>query len=180
LTQEASSQRGPGERYVALAEVARPHGVRGELRLKVYNPDSAILLERPAIRLVTPEGDVQAAKLQAIRPVPGALLARLDGVRDRDAAEALRGAQLEVARDRFPPAEDDEFYCCDLEGCEVTCDGKPVGRVAHVASYPTCDALVVAREGQPRLEVPMVERYVGAIDLDAGTIELHTLDGLEG
>ncbi len=178
MTKQSSKERA-GERYVALAEVARPHGVRGELRLKVHNPDSRVLLDRPAIRLVTADGAVREARFEAVREVPGALLARLAGVADRDGAEQLRGAQVEVSRSLLSPAEDDEYYCCDLEGCDVICGGEPIGRVEHVASYPTCDALVVLRKGKARLEVPLVPRYIESIDVAGGRIEVSAIAELE-
>ena len=179
MTKGPSSDHEGGERYVALAEVARPHGVRGELRLKIYNPDSEVLLGRPAIRLVTDDGETRPARLQSARQVPGALLVRLSGVADRDAAEQLRGARIEVLRSALQPTAGDEFYCCDLEGCSVLVAGERIGRVQSVASYPTCDALVIARDGAPRLEVPLLERYVCSIDVEHGRIELKTIAGLE-
>ncbi len=179
MTKGPSSEHEGAERYVALAEVARPHGVRGEIRLKVYNPDSEVLLARPAIRLATTDGEIVAARLTSARQVPGALLVRLEGVADRDAVEALRGAAVEVLRTSLQPAGDGEFYFCDLEGCDVVLAGKRIGRVTSVVSYPTCEVLVVARDGASRLEVPLLERYVCSIDVDQGRIELRTIADLE-
>jgi 16S rRNA processing protein RimM len=179
LTKGSSSELEGAERYVALAEVARPHGVRGELRLKIYNPDSEVLLGRPAIRLASGEGETRPARLESVRRVPGALLVRLEGVSDREAAEHLRGVRIEVLRSALQPAADGEYYCCDLEGCEVLLAGERIGRVTSVASYPTCDALVVARDGAPRLEVPLVDRYLSSVDVNQGRIVLRTIDELE-
>ena len=164
---------------MAVAEIARPHGVKGELRLKLYNPDSELLLSRPPIRLVLPDGERRAAEIRAIRVVPKTLLIRLAGVGDRDAADALRGAQLEVARDLFAPADDDEFYVCDLTGCEVRMADERIGTVKTVAAYPTCDVLVVQRDQGPRLEVPMLSAYVGDIDLEGRTVSLLSIEGLD-
>jgi 16S rRNA processing protein RimM len=165
--------------YVPLAIVARPHGVRGELKLKVYNLESDVLLGRPPIRLALPDGSTRDAKLSSIRRVPGAMLATLRGVEGRDAAEALRGASIEVSRSLLgETGGDDEFFVCDLIGCAVIVAGESIGVVEHVQSYPSCDALVVTRKGMPRLEVPLVSRHVGDIDLDARRIEVLSLEGL--
>src|SRR5580698_1587005 len=132
--------------YVAVAEVARPHGVRGELRLKVYNPDSDLLTRRAgaAVRLRLPDGSERDVAVLHAREANKALLVRLAGVDDRDAAEALRGAEVCVPRDAFPPLAEGEFYACDLEGARaVLRSGEEVGRVTGLVSYPTCDALVV-------------------------------------
>jgi 16S rRNA processing protein RimM len=107
------------------------------------------------------------------------LLVRLKGVSDRDGAEALRGALVEVARDELDPLDDGEFYFTDLEGCIVVHAGREVGRVSTVVSYPTCDALVVQREGGKPLEVPLLESFIGSIDIEGARIELLTLDELD-
>jgi 16S rRNA processing protein RimM len=165
------------EQYVALAEVARPHGVRGELRLKVYNPDSDVLLSQRRVRLVTADGEARLVRLKTARPVPGALLVKLEGVNDRDAAEALRGARFEVPRDALEEIEDDdEHYVVDLVGGAVLLGTEEIGRVVDVTTYPTCDALVVKRPGGKPLEVPMQGAYIDRIE--DGVIHLLTIDGL--
>ena len=165
--------------YVALAEVTRPHGIRGELRLNVFNPDSELLLRRPPIRLVTKSGEVTKPRISAARKVPGALLVRLDGVADRNQAELLRGARIEVSRERLAATDDDEFYQVDLEGCLGMLAGAELGVVLHVSSYPTMDVLVIERSGAARLEVPIHGAYVETVSVEEKRIELSNIEGLE-
>jgi 16S rRNA processing protein RimM len=167
-------------KLVALAEVARPHGIRGEVRLKVHNPESDLLVRRPPVRVVLPDGDERALTITAAREADKALLVRFAGIDNRDAAEALRGAAVCVPRSALPPPEDGEFYAWDVEGARAELSsGELVGHVTELASYPTCDVLVVAREGGKRLEVPLVEAYVVRVDVDRGVVELRTLEGLD-
>jgi 16S rRNA processing protein RimM len=163
------------ERYVAIAEVARPHGVQGELRLRLYNEASEVLLGKPKVRLVTGAG-VREARIKTARRVPGALLVRLDGVNGRDEAEALRGASVEVARDLLPPPQEGEHYVCDLEGCRVHVAGADVGVVVAVNSYPTCDALVVERPDGSRVEAPLVDTTLEGVDLEQRIVHLRSMD----
>lgn len=167
-------------RYVPVAEVARPHGVHGELRLRLYNPSSDLLLRRPAIRLKLPNGETRDASIKAARAANKAVLVTFAGVEDRDAAEALRGAEVLVPRDVFPPAEDGEFYTCDLEGARVimASTGEEIGRVSGVQSYPTCDALVIERAERDAIEVPLVDTYVASVDVAKGLVEITTLEGI--
>lgn len=168
------------EGYVAIAEIARPHGIQGEIRLKIYNPDSDLLARRPRAKLRTPDGALREVAITQAREANKAMLVRLAGVDDRDAAEALRGAEILVPRDAFPPLEEGEFYACDLEGARaVMRSGEELGRVSGVASYPTCDVLVVDREGGGRVEVPLLDAYVGAVDAKAGVVEILTIEGLD-
>jgi 16S rRNA processing protein RimM len=185
-------------RYVPVAEVARPHGVHGELRLKVYNQDSDLLLCRPAVKLQLEDGSQRDVTIQSVRDVSKAILMKFAGVDDRDAAEALRGAKVAVARDAFPSLAEGEFYACDLEGARALLpSGEEVGRVVGLESYPTCDVLLIdramvvpdgaaggstprasrRRPGQ-RIEIPLVEAYVASIDVDRGVVELVTIEGL--
>ncbi|MBM4358578.1 MAG: 16S rRNA processing protein RimM [Deltaproteobacteria bacterium] len=161
-------------KYVAVAEIARPHGVTGELRLRVYNLDSDLLLGKPTLRLKLADGSTRPDRIRAIRRVPGAMLARLESVTSRDDAEALRGATLEVPRSALGAPAEGEVFHCDLEGCEVHLDGV-VGRVARVLSYPTCDALEVLRPDGSRLEVPLTDAFVARIDVESGVVSLSAL-----
>lgn len=173
------SQQRNAERLVAVAEIARPHGLRGELRLKIYNPESTLLEARPPIWLRRPGGPPEPSELASVRRTSGGLLVRLPDVGDRDQAAALRGVQVCVSRERFAAAEDDEFYVCDLVGCAALLAGQPVGEVVDVTVYPTCDALVILRPDGSKLEVPMHEDFVAEVRLREGQVELRTVAGLE-
>ena len=166
------------KRWVAVAEVARPHGIRGELRLKPYNLDSDMLLRRSEVLLRMPDGSERAVSVAAARAVNKAVLVELRGVSDRNAAEALRGAVVCADRDEFPDLEEGEFYACDLEGAKVLLpDGSEVGRVRTLRTYPTCDVLEVSRE-EGILEVPLVDSYIQEIDVAGGVVRLITVEGL--
>lgn len=166
-------------RYVPVAQVGRPHGVRGELRLQVYNLGSDLLLARPPVKLRLADGSEREAKIRSARPVNKGILVELEGVADRDAAEALRGAEVCVRRDLFPAEEEGEFYACDLEGARaVLVSGEDVGRVMAVESYPSCDVLVIDRGAAGRLEVPLVDAYVASVDPARALVELVTIEGL--
>ena len=183
----------PGaRRFIDVAEVARPHGLRGELRLKVYNEHSDLLLRRPKVVLRMQDGSERETAIDIARAADRAVLVKFAGVDDRDASEALRGAVVTVPRDLFPALEDGEFYACDLEGAVVVLVGSAdaVGRVEGIQSYPSCDVLLVAQPAQlaedatvarpaRTIEVPLVDAYVASVDVAAARVELHTIDGLE-
>lgn len=173
-------QSPPMAAWIPVAEVARPHGVKGELRLRVFNPSSDLLRKKPSIRLRMPDGKERDAALVTARAVPKAMLVELEGVDSRDAAEALRGALVCVRRDAFPPLEEGELYACDVEGATATLpSGDAIGRVTSLISYPTCAALSIARSDGSTLEVPLTSTYVGRIEPGSGIVPILTLDGLE-
>ncbi len=161
-------------KYIAVAEVARPHGVAGELRLNVYNADSDLLLGKPQLRLRLADGTLRADRLKSVRRVPGGLLVRLESVADRDAAERVRKAVVEVPRSVLGEAPEGEYFHCDLEGCDVEFEGT-IGRVQRVLSYPTCDALLVEKPDGTKVEVPITDAFVASVDLAAQRIRLSNL-----
>lgn len=167
-----------GPRWVAVAELARPHGVRGELRLRVYSGDPSLLERRPPIQLRMPDGALREARIRAARNADKALLVELEGVGDRTAAEALRGAEVLVSRDEFAPLDEGEFYACDIEGARAELvTGEVVGTVTGLGTYPTCDVILIEREGG-RLEVPMLPQFVESVDAGAKVVKLVTIEGL--
>jgi len=166
-------------RLVPVAEIARAHGIQGEVRLKVYHEESDLLAHRPTLRMRMPDGEERSTTITSLRNANKAVLVRLVGVADRNAAEALRGAVLLVPRDEFPPLDDGEFYACDIEGARaVLTSGEDVGRVQGLASYPTCEVLVIERGDQGTIEVPLLDQFVEAVDTEAGIIRLRTIEGL--
>lgn len=166
--------------WVPLAEVARPHGVRGELRLKLFNEDSDVLLDRDEVLVRLPDGEEHEVSVDRARRADGAILMKLYSVDDRDRAEELRGAFVCVRRRDFPPLGDGEFYVCDVKGARVVHEGQTIGTVRDLTNYPTVDVLVVtAADGGKDWEIPLIDVFVGALDVGAGEITLKTLEGLE-
>ena len=165
--------------WVALAAVARPHGVRGEVRLRLYNEDSDVLLDRDEVLVRLADGTEHEVSIDCARRADKAILIKLHSVDDRNRAEELRGAEICVRRRDFPPLEPGEFYACDVEGAEVrlgAVDGDKLGTVKEFLRYPSVDAFLV--EGaRGRFEVPVSENWIK--ELAPGVVVLATLDGLD-
>ena len=153
-----------GERRIALAAVAGAHGIRGELRLKLFS-DSIESLSRHEKLCV---GGVER-RLLAIRDAKNPV-ARFEGIDDRSAAEALRGSLIEIDRSALPPLSEGEYYHADLIGMPaVDRQGEPVGRVAAVENFGAGDLLEIEAEGGKRSLIPFT---AGIADLEDGRIVL--------
>jgi 16S rRNA processing protein RimM len=173
-----------GNVWVPLAEVARPHGVRGEVRLRLFNRDSDLLLTLGEVLVRFPDGEEQEVSVDAARRANDAILMKLYSVDDRARADDLRGAKICVRRGDFPPLDPGEFYACDVEGALVVVDEagerKDLGRVRELRTYPTTNALLVeAVDGASAWEVPLVEDVVLGVDVEAGVVTLRTMEGVE-
>jgi 16S rRNA processing protein RimM len=175
----------PGSAWVPLAEVARPHGVRGELRLKLYNEDSDVLLEQDVVLLRLADGKEREATVDGARRAHDAILLKLHAVDDRDRADELRGAKVCVKRASFPPLDEGEFYVCDVEGADVVVRGQgdamtPLGKVRELRSYPSVEVLVVAAsDGGKDWEIPLVEAFVERVDAERREVIVTSIEGIE-
>jgi len=170
--------------WVPLAEVARPHGVKGELRLKLYNQDSDILLDQDEVLLRAKDGKERTVSVARARRADDAILMKLDAVDDRDRADDLRQALVCVRRSAFPPLEEGEFYVCDMVGARVLMqegDGRvPLGTVRELRAYPSVEVLVIAADdGGKDWEVPLVGAFVQSVDAQSREVVVTSLEGLE-
>jgi len=135
---------------VALAVVAGAHGIKGELRLKLFS-DSVESLARHSRLYV---GGRELA-LKDIKDGGKTAIARFEGISDRSAAEALRGSLVEVDRADLPPLEEGEYYHADLIGLPCVDDaGEPLGAVAAIEDFGAGDLLEVERPDGKRSLIP--------------------------
>lgn len=164
-------------RLIALGVVARAHGIRGEVRVKLFNPASDLLFEQRRVWLRR-EGEVREIRVRQARPEREAALLVLDGIEDRDQADALRGSEVCVPREMLPALEPGEIYFADVEGLPArTPDGADAGQVVRVVEYPTAQCLLLRSTDGDR-EVPMVEPYLVRVDLDGGFVVVDRLEDL--
>ncbi len=150
---------------VALAAVAGAHGVKGELRLKLFS-DSAESLARHAVVFI---GERQYTFRQ-VRAAGKGAIASLEGVSDRSAAESLRGQLIEVDRSALPPLEDGEYYHADLIGLPcVDREGVTIGTVVTVENFGAGELLEIGLDDGKTSLIPF---RPGIADLENGRILL--------
>ncbi len=174
-----SSSRLLDESWIPLAEIARPHGVRGEVRLKLYNKDSDTLLVQDEVLVRLPDGAEHEVSVDGARRADDAILMKLHSVDDRDRAEELRSAVICVRRRDFPELAEGEFYEVDVVGAEVRLEGTRIGEVTAILSYPSVSALRVRADEGGFYEVPLVEAFVSKVSIADRVVELVTLEGVE-
>ena len=140
----------PEDRRVTLAAVAGAHGIRGELRLKLFTDSAESLAQHKTVFANGREYRLLSAKESGKTAI-----ARLEGVSDRSAAEALRGTLLEVDRAALPPLEEGEYYHADMIGLPcVDREGELLGTVAAVENFGAGDLLEIENAAGKRALVP--------------------------
>jgi 16S rRNA processing protein RimM len=157
--------------------VARAHGLGGEVRVALHWEASRALFEAERVWLQTTRG-WQIFVVQGARKATKGVLLKLEGVDDRDAAEALRDACVFADRNELPPLEPGEFYLTDLVGAAVLAPDGPVGIVQSVEVHPTVDALVIRTEAGEQLQLPLVEPFIERVDVEAALVVLRNREGL--
>jgi 16S rRNA processing protein RimM len=154
---------------IGAGRVGRAHGLDGSFL--VTQPRSRVLALGGT---VTVDGVARVIVRLAgtdVRPI-----VRLEGLADREAIEALRGAELWVSRAAAPPLGEDEWYAEDLEGCRVIDGDRAVGIVRRMLPYPSCELLEVRRveadPARPDLLVPLISDAVRSVDVEAAVIDV--------
>ena len=153
---------------VCIGAVAGAHGVRGNVTIKPFT-------EAPeGVAAYGPVTDAEGARAFDLTPVGeagGLVIARMSGVSDRDAAEALKGLRLYVPRERLPAPDEDEFYHADLIGLRVVDgEGGDVGSVEALHDFGAGDLIEIRRPSARPVLLPFTRRAVPAIDLAAGEV----------
>jgi 16S rRNA processing protein RimM len=135
---------------VALAAVAGAHGVKGELRLKLFSDSVDSLVRHKRLHVGGRE-----LVLKDIKDGGKTAIARFEGVSDRTAAEALRGQLVEVDRAQLPQLEEGEYYHADLVGLPCVDEtGNPLGAVVAVENFGAGDLLEIKRSNGQRSLIP--------------------------
>ncbi len=154
-------------RPVTLAAIAGAHGVRGEVRLKLFGEGAEALRAFSVFNA----GD-RTLTLKSVRPANQGAVATFAEITDRSGAEALRGTILTVPRSALPPLGEGEYYHHDLIGLAcVSTDGAAIGQVVAVENFGAGDILEIEKPGGKRFMVPMNARAVPVWTDDGVTID---------
>ncbi|MET9437414.1 ribosome maturation factor RimM [Streptomyces sp. NPDC006551] len=152
---------------LVVARIGRAHGIKGEVTVEVRTDEPELRLAPGAV-LTTDPASAGPLTIETGRVHSGRLLLRFEGVRDRNAAEALRNILLiaDVDPDERPE-EDDEYYDHQLMDLDVVLtDGTEIGRITEISHLPSQDLFIVERPDGTELMIPFVEEIVTEIDLE--------------
>ena len=164
-------------RAVAVGRVLGAHGLRGEVIVQRYGEGEEVLARGSS--LILRRGDRErAVTVREARPHKKNWIVTFEEIGDRDAAEAVRGASLEVDEGNLPPLEEGTYYAFQLVGLEVvTGEGVRVGRITGIAPTGAHDLFVIAGPGGEIL-VPSVGSFVKEVDLTRGRVVIEAPPGL--
>lgn len=173
----------PGAAFLIVGEIKKAHGIKGECFVSPATDDVAGLYSEGRSLLIgdsegRPDESGLALTIAGARGFKGGLIVRFEDVRDRNAAEVLRGRTLLARADEIRPLAAGEFFVHDLVGLEVeTVEGRPVGRVVEIYETGPGHMLEVDDGAHTHL-IPFNERLVREVDVKAGRIVIDAIPGL--
>ncbi len=139
---------------VCLGKIAAVHGLKGFVKIIPFG-DDASLLNGEVLR---EDGTPIVVKLK--NKSGKYILAEIEGVNDRDAAEALRGTELFVDRETLPETDEGTHYIEDLVGLSVVENGETIGEVKAVQNYGASDLLDIRLKSGQSFYLPVTDDYV--------------------
>ena len=156
-------------RRICLGVIAGVHGVRGLVKIKSFTQVPADIGSYGPLET---ESGSRKFEFEIKGEAKGAVLAAIAGIKDRDAAEALKGTKLYVAREALPaPEDEEEYYHADLIGLTAADEtGKTLGTVVAVQNHGAGDILEIEDEAGASLLVPFTRAAVPKIDLAGGRL----------
>jgi 16S rRNA processing protein RimM len=155
---------------ICVAQIGAAHGIHGEVRLWSFTEEPAAVASYGPLES---EDGTRRFEIEALRPGKGHFVARLTGIADRNAAEAITNLKLYVPRDRLPPIEDAEtYYHADLVGLRAeTPDGTTLGTVTAIHNFGAGDIIEIAPAGGGEtLMLPFNDTTVPTVDLAHGRL----------
>lgn len=163
------NETGKNGDMICIGAIAGSFGVQGDVRLKSFaaNPEDIA-----AYGPLSTEDGSHTHSVTLLGQVKGGYTARLSGIKTKEAADALRGTRLFVARSKLPGLPDDEYYHADLVGLEVyDTGGARLGQVKAVLNHGAADLLELTLTGTPEtVLLPFTQASVPTVDLAAGRL----------
>jgi 16S rRNA processing protein RimM len=156
----------PAAEWVSIGRIGRPKGLRGEVRVQVYNPESRLLEETRSVAAGYGPNSLQPLSVAKYAREPKSAVVTFEGISTLEKAQQLTGQELYVRRSDLPKLAVGEYYCCDLIGFTVVLEsGKRVGTLRKVLATASNDIYEIeAEEGEVLL--PAIPDVVLRVDLD--------------
>ena len=161
---------------VCLGVIVAAHGVRGHVKIKTFTVDpTGVVAYGPA----SDQSGSLKFELTITGRAKAGVIAKVEGIEDRDAAEALKGTRLYVDRAALPEPEAEEYYHSDLIGLAVELKGGAVlGQVKAILDSGAGDLLEVALPRRRTVMVPFTKEVVPEVDLEGGRLVVNPPPGL--
>jgi 16S rRNA processing protein RimM len=166
--------------FLLLGEILRPHGIRGELRMRVLTDYPERIAKLGQVHLGrSARGTATIYTVEHLRMHKQYGLLKLTGFDDRDEADKLRGLYVMVRVEDAVPLDEGEYYLYQLIGLAVsTTDGQDLGTIKDVLETGANDVYILDSPTYGEVLIPATEETIIEMNIDAGTMTVKLPDGL--
>lgn len=167
--------------YLLIGEILRPHGVAGELRMRVVTDFPERLQQRELVYLGREIDSPKARqyRIKDIRLHQGHALVKFQGVEDRNQADLLRGMLVMIPLAEAAPLAEGEHYLYQIIGLDVhTDDGKSLGTVVEIIETGANDVYVTKSDTYGEVLIPATSETILKTDVEAGILIVRLPEGL--
>lgn len=159
---------------IKLGKITAPQGIKGEVRVYPYTDKPTRFSEIEAVLL-----DGRRCRIEKARYMKNMVILKLEGIDDRNAAEAMRNRELLLPREELWKQPEDTYFVDDLVGCAVVSeDGAPVGTLKNIHNRPAQDLYEIEKEDGSSFLLPAVKEFVRHVDVANRIIIIHLIEGL--
>jgi 16S rRNA processing protein RimM len=160
-------------KYIELAAIAGAHGIKGEVLLRLFGEEPESLTNYGPL---TDENGQASFTVKSLKPGrKNLLIARIEEIKDRNQAEALKSTKLYIERDKLPTPSDDEFYYADLIGLDARLeDGSIYGKVIQCVDFGAGDLLeIMPQNSQTSMYLSFTNETVPDVNITGGYITIN-------
>ncbi len=166
------------EEMLRVGVISSTHGIKGEVKVFPTTDDPARFTDLKEVTLDTKKG-LEPLKIQTVRFFKNMVILKFEGYDDINAIERYKGMDLLIRRDQAVELGEGEHFIADLIGLMVITDeGQTLGRLKDVLQTGANDVYVVEMEGRKEVLIPAIKPCILDVDLAAGQMKVHLLEGL--
>ena len=154
--------------FVEAGEIVTTHGVKGEVKVLPWLDSTEDLCNFDRCRVDGKDYTIESCRVQKT-----CNLVKLSGIDTMEAAQAMRGKQIELYREDI---DDEVIFAAELIGMEVYCEGKLIGKIRDVLDYPGNSVYVV--KGEFEYMIPAVKEFILSTDMQKNEMQVRIIEGL--
>lgn len=167
------------EKYLRVGVITSPHGVRGEVKVYPTTDDVMRFKKLDKVILDLGRGETRELKIRQVKFFKNMVILKFKGYDNINDVETWRQKDLLITREQAVTLQPDEYFITDLIGLLVKDDtGAEVGTVKDVLETGANDVYVVALPNGKELLLPAIKDCILNVDIEAGEMTVHILDGL--
>lgn len=165
------------EQMFTIGKIVNTHGVKGEVRVLPSTDDVKRFGKLKEVKVEN--RTMTTYEIETVRYHKNFVLLKFKGIDTMTEAELLKNSLLKIDRKDALPLKKDEYYQCDLYGLRVVTDtGRDLGKLTDILMTGSNDVYVVRNE-EKEILIPAIKQCILKVDLEAGEMLVHLLEGLE-